>query len=301
MDSPLNLPETLHSAAAMPATVKAALPALTVMLVNGALNCLLAVLILVAGWLLSRWFARWMRDGLSRSQHVDETLKPLLVRLVRYGILAITIVAVLSQFGVQTTSVIALLGAAGLAIGLALQGALSNVASGAMLLILRPFQVGDYIVVGGDTGGTVREISLFTTVLITPDKVYVSMPNSQIFGSAITNYTREETRRINIVVGIDYGDDIDKAQNVLLDVMHSDPRVLHTPAPIAPVEALADSSVNLIARGFVNNAEYWDVYFALQKAIKLGFDAAGISIPFPQRVVTMRDPGKGQAGRDAPA
>lgn len=290
MVSPIALPQTLHTAAAMPATVKAALPALTVMLVNGALNILLAVVILAVGWAISRWFAGWVRRALDRSSRVDRTLKPLLANFARYGILAITLISVLSQFGVQTTSVIALLGAAGLAIGLALQGALSNVASGAMLLVLRPFAVGDTIVVGGTITGTVREIGMFTTVLTTPDRIFVSVPNSEIFKTAITNYSREETRRINIVVGIDYQDDIDKAQAVLLDIMRGDARVLDTPTPIAPVNELAESSVNLIARCFVPNALYWDVYFDLQKAIKLRFDAAGISIPFPQRVVAQRGP-----------
>ena len=289
MPSPIVLSETLQTAAAMPETVKAALPALTVMLVNGAINILLVVVILIAGWALSRGAANWIRGGLARSLQFDNTLTPLLANIARYGIFTITLIAVLSQFGVQTTSVIALLGAAGLALGLALQGTLSNVASGVMLLILRPFKVDDYIVVGTGVGGTVREISLFTTILITPDKVYISVPNSQLFGNPITNYTREPTRRINIVVGIDYNDDIDKAQSVLLDIMTSDPRVLQDPAPIAPVEALADSSVNLIARCFVPNAEYWNVFFDMQKAIKQRFDAAGISIPFPQRVMTVRE------------
>jgi len=289
MAPPIVLPETLQTAAATPATVKAALPALTVMLVNGALNVLLAAVILIAGWALSRWVAAWIRGWLARSLHFDNTLTPLLANAARYGIFTITLIAVLSQFGVQTTSVIALLGAAGLALGLALQGTLSNVASGVMLLILRPFRVGDYIVIDPAIGGTVREISLFTTVLITPDMMYTSVPNSRIFSSPITNFTREETRRINIVVGIDYKDDIDKAQSILLDIMNSDPRVLSTTAPIAPVDTLGESAVNLIARCFVPNRDYWNVYFDMQKAIKQRFDAAGISIPFPQRVMTVRE------------
>lgn len=272
----------------LPDDIWAAMPALTVMLVNGAINLLIAVLILAAGWMLSRWLGRWLRNSLTRASLVDETLKPLLVTFARYLILTITLVVVLGQFGIQTTSLIALLGAAGLAVGLALQGALSNVASGAMLLVLRPFRVGDYVVVGDGTGGTVREIALFTTVLTTPDMVYVAVPNSKIFGNTITNYTREPTRRINIVVGIDYEDDIDRAQAVLLDIMAADARVHAEPAPIAPVDQLASSSVNLIARCFVNNAEYWDVYFDLQKAIKLRFDEAGITIPFPQQTESLR-------------
>ena len=203
MADPIAVPAALVEAATVPGAIKAALPALTVALFNGAINVLLAVLILAVGWTIAHWLSGWLRKVLVRSHHIDETIKPLLVKSVNYVVLAITLVAVLSQFGVQTTSVIALLGAAGLAIGLALQGALSNVASGVMLLVLRPFRVGDYVVVAGNTGGTVREIGLFNTVLITPDMVYIAVPNSQIFGGAITNYTREETRRINIVVGID--------------------------------------------------------------------------------------------------
>lgn len=288
MAAPIAVPAALADAATIPSAIKAALPALTVILMNGAINVLLAILILVIGWTIARWLSGWMRRVLGRSHHIDDTIKPLLVKSVGYIVLAITLVAVLSQFGVQTTSVIALLGAAGLAIGLALQGTLSNVASGVMLLILRPFRVGDYVVVAGDTGGTVREIGLFNTVLITPDKVYIAVPNSQIFSGAITNYSREETRRINIIVGIDYDDDIGKAQQILLDIMTSDERVLKEPAPMAPVNELASSSVNLIARCFVPNSIYWDVFFDMQKAIKLHFDAAGITIPFPQQTGSVR-------------
>lgn len=288
MADPIAVPAALAEAATVPGAIKAALPALTVALFNGAINVLLAVLILAVGWTIAHWLSGWLRKVLARSNHIDETIKPLLVKSVNYVVLAITLVAVLSQFGVQTTSVIALLGAAGLAIGLALQGALSNVASGVMLLVLRPFRVGDYVVVAGNTGGTVREIGLFNTVLITPDMVYIAVPNSQIFGGAITNYTREETRRINIVVGIDYEDDIDKAQAILLDIMNSDERVLKVPAPVAPVNELASSSVNLIARCFVLNTQYWDIFFDMQKAIKVRFDGAGITIPFPQQTGSIR-------------
>lgn len=262
---------------------------LQVLAVNDAMNLLAAILTLIIGWVLSRAAARWTRMLLDRFPHFDATLKPLLASIMRYVILLLTVIAVLERFGVQTTSLIAMLGAAGLAVGLALQGTLSNVASGVMLLVLRPFRVGDYVEVSGGAG-TVREIGLFTTVLITADMVYVSVPNSQIFGGAVANYTREATRRINIVVGIDYDDDIGKAQAILLEIMNSDPRFLKDPAPIAPVNALADSSVNLIARGFVANAQYWDVYFDMQKAIKLRFDAAGITIPFPQQTDSSRTP-----------
>jgi small conductance mechanosensitive channel len=206
---------------------------------------------------------------------------------VRYTIVAVTIIAVLQRFGVQTTSLIAVVGAAGLAIGLAIQGTLSNVAAGAMLLALRPFRIGDYIEAGGQ-GGTVREIGLFTTVMTTADLIYVAMPNSQIFGGTIINYSREPTRRLNFTVGIDYGDDIDKAQAIIVDVLKADSRVLENPAPMAPVGALGASSVDIIVRCWVPTAVYWDALFDLQKAVKQALDAGGITIPFPQQTHSMR-------------
>jgi small conductance mechanosensitive channel len=291
----------LKEAARMPAEVKEALPALTVMMVNGGINLLIALAILMGGWMLSRWMATWLRRGLSRSHVVDETLKPLLATMVRYVIMAITLVIVLGHFGIQTTSLIALVGAAGLAIGLALQGALSNVASGTMLLILRPFRVGDLVVVGSaGTSGTVREISLFTTVMITPDLQYVAVPNSQIFGNTVTNYTREPTRRVNIIVGIDYEDSIEEAQAVLLDIMHSDKRIHAEPAPIARVDALAASSVNLVARCFVDTPQHPDVVFDMLQAIKTRFDEAGITIPFPQQTENARVTKTPPESRDKP-
>lgn len=256
-------------------------------LVSSGINFLAAVLILVAGWIIAGSVSAWTRRMLDRSHHIDATLKPITVSLVRYTILIVTVIAVLNRFGVQTTSLIAVIGAAGLAVGLALQGTLSNVAAGAMLLMLRPFRTGDYVEVNGQ-GGTVREIGLFTTTLTSPDLIYISIPNSQIFNGTIVNYSREPNRRINFTVGIDYADEIDKAQAIVLDVLRNDPRVLKDPAPMVPVGALGASSVDLIVRCWVPNSEYWNVFFDLQKGVKLALDAGGITIPFPQRVVTMR-------------
>ncbi|HVP84901.1 MAG TPA: mechanosensitive ion channel domain-containing protein [Rhizomicrobium sp.] len=264
-------------------------PDLRAVLVTNGINLIAAILTLAIGWTIAKFASRWLRFALDRLPHFDNTLKPLLTKLLRYGILALTFIIVLQRFGVETTSLIAVIGAAGLAVGLALQGTLSNVASGAMLLILRPFQVGDYIDVNG-TGGTVREIGLFTTILITADLVYVSMPNSMIFSNTITNYSREPNRRINLVVGIDYDDDIDKAQKIALDLIKSDKRILTYPEPIVPVGTLNSSSVDLILRCWVPTAEYWNVLFDLQKNIKLRFDAEGISIPFPQQTASVRLP-----------
>src|SRR5882757_2635818 len=219
------LPTTLPSVASMPGEVKDALPALTVMVVNGAWNFLIAVLILIAGWIVARWIGRWIHDVIGRSHYIDETLKPLISNFVRYAILAITVVAVLSQFGVQTTSLIALLGAAGLAIGLALQGTLSNVASGVMLMILRPFRVYDKIKVG-DVAGTVREIGLFRTEIVTDDGNFVSIPNATLFSGTIVNSSRESTRRTNFTVEVDRGESIDAVQKSVLESLGREPRVL---------------------------------------------------------------------------
>ena len=204
--------------------------------------------------------------------------------VVRYAVIAITIVAVLSQFGVETTSIIAVLGAAGLAIGLALQGTLQNIAAGVMLLLLRPFRVGDFIE-GGGIGGTVQGIGLFVSTLRTGDGIYISAPNSQLWNTAITNYSRNPTRRIDIVVGIGYDDDMDKGLALLLDLMTNDDRVLDDPAPQTMVKALGASSVDLNMRCWCNNDDYWGLLFHLNKAVKETLDGAGISIPYPQQDV----------------
>lgn len=258
------------------------------LLFSAASNLVAAVIILIIGFAIARLAGRWLERVLTRSLHIDSTLVPVSTTTVRYGIIALTLIAVLGRFGVQTTSLIAVLGAAGLAVGLALQGTLSNVAAGVMLLFLRPFRVGDYITAAG-TGGTVREIGLFTTVLIDADLVYISVPNSMIFSSSITNYSREPTRRVNFTVGIDYSDDVEKAQGIILDLLKSDPRILPDPAPAAPVGALSASSVDIIVRCWTSTADYWSVLYDLQKRVKLALDKAGITIPYPQHVVQFRD------------
>jgi small conductance mechanosensitive channel len=204
--------------------------------------------------------------------------------IVRYGILVFVLIAVLAQFGVQTISIIALLAAGGLAVGLALQGTLQNIAAGIMLLFLRPFRVGDYIDAEG-LSGTINEIGLFTTHMRTYDGIYLEVPNAKIWNRAILNYSRVEARRLDVVVGISYGDDIDKAQAALLELMTSDSRVNAEPAPQALVEELADSSVNLDLRCWATAGDYWALRFDLNKAVKQRLDAEGITIPFPQRDV----------------
>jgi len=274
------LPATLPSAATMPATLKAALPALTVMLVNGARDFLYATLILIAGWMLSRWMGRAMRNLLNRAHYMDETLKPLLANFARYAVLTVTIVAVLGQFGVQTTSLIALVGAAGLALGLALQGTLSNVASGVMLLFLRPFRVTDSIAIG-EARGMVREIGLFRTALVTEDGVYVSIPNSTIFSGIIINNSRETIRRVTFTVDIDRGEDIGAVQKLILNLLAGDARVLKTPRPDVQVDNLAGTAVTLSVRAWVNNAGFAVQQSELRRQVRQALESAHVSPPVP--------------------
>ncbi len=243
-----------------------------------------ALVILIGGWAVAGWAQRKLLRVLDRTPRVDQTLRPVIASVVRYAILVFVLIAVLAQFGVQTTSVIALLGAAGLAVGLALQGTLQNIAAGIMLLFLRPFRVGDYIDAEG-LAGTIEEIGLFTTQMRTYDGIYVEVPNGQIWTRPIKNYSRVTSRRIDLVVGIGYQDDIDKALAVLMDLLVKDERVNGDPEPRVMVKELGDSSVNLNMRCWVASGDYANLRFDLNKAVKQRFDAEGISIPFPQRDV----------------
>lgn len=246
------------------------------------LDLLGAVLILVIGWWIAGRTAALVRHSLKNAKFVDSTLKPLAASIARYAVLIFVIIAVLSNFGVETTSIIAVLGAAGLAIGLALQGTLSNIAAGVMILILRPLKV-DEFVEAGSISGTVVEITLFTTLLKTPDGVFISAPNSQIWNSAIKNYSRNPTRRLDIKVGIAYDDDVDAALEFLKNLVASDERVLKDPEPMSFVANLGESSVDLTARGWVATSEFWPTFFDLTRKSKTELEAAGFSIPFPQR------------------
>jgi len=241
-----------------------------------------AILILIVGWWIAGRAAALVRHSLKNAKFVDATLKPLAASIVRYAILVFVLVAVLANFGVETTSIIAVLGAAGLAIGLALQGTLSNIAAGVMILILRPLKIDEFIE-AGSISGTVVEITLFTTLLKTPDGVFVSAPNSQIWNSSIKNYSRNPTRRLDIKVGIAYDDDVDAALSFLTKLVTSDARVLKDPEPMSFVATLGESSVDLTARGWVATADYWPTFFDLTRKSKTELEAAGFSIPFPQR------------------
>lgn len=249
-------------------------------------NVVGAIIILIVGYWIAGRLGAAVRKLLDRQKRMDATVKPLLANIVKYTVVIITVVAVLGRFGVQTASIIAVLGAAGLAVGLALQGTLQNIAAGIMLLALRPLKSGEYVDAGG-LGGTVEEIGLFTTTLTTADGVYISAPNSQLWNSAITNYSRNRTRRLDFVVGISYGDDIGKAQQALMELMKADERIHADPEPMTMVTALADSSVNINLRCWTDTADFWAVKWDIQKGAKLAVEAAGCTIPFPQRDMRM--------------
>lgn len=252
--------------------------------INYGLSILGAVLILIVGFWAAGLFKRLTEKGLRKSNKIDETIVLFAGSLVRYLVIAFTLLAVLDQFGVETTSLVALLGAAGLAVGFALQGTLANIAAGVMLLFFRPFKVNQFVEVGG-IAGTVKGIGLFTTHLDTGDNVHIIVPNGSIWGSAIKNYSHNRNRRIDLVIGIGYGDDIDKAIKVVNSVIKKDKRALDDPAPVVSVGELGASSVDLVVRAWCKNADYWVARWDLIKAIKEAFDKEGIEIPFPQRVI----------------
>ncbi len=242
-----------------------------------------ALLTLIIGWIVAKIIRGILRRVMLRAK-LDVTLASFAANLVYFALLAFVIVSALAQIGIQTGSFIAIVGAAGLAIGFALQGSLSNFASGVMLILFRPFRAGDFVEVGG-VAGSVKEVQVFSTILTTPDNKLIILPNSAVMGGTITNYSATGTRRVDLVFGIGYDDDIRKAKEILVKVVDEHPKILKDPAPVVAVNALADSSVNFIVRPWVNTPDYWTVYNDLTEAVKLQFDANDISIPFPQRDV----------------
>jgi len=246
------------------------------------LSLISAVAVLIIGSLLARWLSRGLRARLEGIDKFDQTLTPILTQVVRYAVLVFALILVLAEFGIQTTSIITVLGAAGLAIGLALQGTLQNVSAGMMLLFLRPFQVGDYVDTGGGSG-TVDEIGVFMTRMSTPQGLFVAIPNSQIWTSTITNYSKLPRRRLDLLIGISYDDDIDRAVTVFLELAKSDSRILSEPEPIVVVKNLGESSVDLELRAWTAKQDYWSVRFEMTRAVKIACDKAGISIPYPHR------------------
>ncbi|HCP00950.1 MAG: mechanosensitive ion channel protein MscS [Alphaproteobacteria bacterium] len=255
----------------------------TVLLTYG-LNFFGALAIIVIGFIAAGWARRSVERALTRIGRADATLVRFFGSLVRYAIIAFVVIAALQRFGVEATSLVAVFGAAGLAIGLALQGTLSNVAAGVMLLMFRPFKIGDFIDAGGQAG-TVKELGLFTTEMATSDNIKIIIPNGAIWGQAIKNYSGNATRRVDFLLGIDYGDDINAAMATINRVIGEEARTLYDPAPMVVVGELGDSSVNLIVRIWVNAPDYSDVKYSLIKTFKEQLEADGMSIPFPQQVV----------------
>jgi small conductance mechanosensitive channel len=251
--------------------------------IDFAINLVLALLIFYVGKfvisLIVRGIARVMR-----AQSVDKTLETFVCNLVRVVLLVIVIIAAIGQLGIQTTSFIAVFGAAGLAVGLALQGSLSNFASGVLIVLFRPYKVGDFIEAAG-IAGVVEQVQILTTVLKTGDNKQIIVPNGQIMDSIITNYSAKDTRRVDMVVGVSYDDDLDKVRATLQELIDADDRILDEPACTIAVSALADSSVNFVVRPWAKTSDYWGVMFDLTEAIKKRFDQEGISFPFPQQDV----------------
>jgi small conductance mechanosensitive channel len=250
-------------------------------LIPWGIKALVAVAIFIIGRMVAKWVTRVLESMLRRG-NMDDMLVNFLGNIAYALLLVFVVLAALDQLGVNTTSALAVLGAAGLAVGLALQSSLSNFAAGVMLIIFRPFKTGDFVEAGG-VSGVVETISVFSTTMRTGDNKEVIVPNGQIYGSTIINYSARDTRRIDMVFGIGYDDDIRQAKDIILAEMSKDERILKDPTATVAVAELGDNSVNLNVRPWVASGDYWPVRAALLENVKLAFDAAGISIPYPQR------------------
>ncbi len=245
-----------------------------------AINIVMAAAIFIVGRMIAKVLVNLLGKALRKGK-MEEILVNFISSIANILLLLVIIVASLDQLGVDTTSLIALVGAAGLAVGLALQGSLQNFAAGVMLIVFRPFKEGDFIEAAG-VAGVVEHISIFNTIMRTGDNKEVIVPNGNIYSGVITNYSARDTRRVDMVFGIGYGDDLKKAKALLEEIVTSDERVLKDPAPVIAVSELGDSSVNFVVRPWVKSSDYWGVMFDTTESVKLRFDEEGISIPFPQ-------------------
>ena len=259
------------------------LPKLQELVAFYGLKIVAAIVIFIVG----RWVARALKRLTVRMMtkaEIDETLISFVGNLTYVVLLIFVIIAALNQLGIQTTSFIAIIGAAGLAIGLALQGSLANFAAGVLMIIFRPFKVGDYVEAAG-VAGVVEQVQIFTTQLKTPDNKTIIIPNASVTGGTITNFSAKDTRRVDMVIGVGYGDDLKKVREILEDILAKDDRILKDPEPTIGVMELADNSVNFAVRPWVKSEDYWGVYFDSTETVKRRFDEEGISIPYPQRDV----------------
>ena len=254
-----------------------------------AYNLVMAILILVAGLWLAKRIVNFTEKALKR--RLDVTVAAFLSRLLHIVLIIFVAIAALDRLGVQTTSLIAIFGAAGLAVGLALKDSLGNFAAGVMLLVFRPFRVGDYVEAGG-TAGTIREIRIFATLMNSPDNKVIIVPNGAIMSSNITNYSTMPTRRVDMVFAVGYDADLRQVRTLINDVLGSDARILKEPAPTVAVSELTDRAVNVIVRPWVNSADYWGVYWDTMESMKIRFDDEGVSVPFPQMNVHFDKPEK---------
>lgn len=261
-------------------TIQAAIAQLSTLIVSYSFSAIGAVILMIVGYFVAGLAERSIRAGLGHVHGFDATLRHFFSKIVRYAILILVTIMVLGQFGVQTASIIAAIGAIGLAIGLALQGTLQNIAAGIMLLALRPFRIGEYVEVGS-IAGTVEEIGLFATKLRTVDGVYVLAPNSTLWNQPVRNYTRNGVRRADISLSIGSWNDIDRAQKTLLAIAAAEKRIRREPAPIAFVASLGDTTVSLTLRYWTSAADYFATQIDTTKRAKQAFDSEGISIPLP--------------------
>ncbi len=252
----------------------------------------LSLIYAAAIFMIGKWLAKMLSnltETALRRTHIDIALVHFLKNLVYFALLAFVVIAALGKIGIQTASFVAVLGAAGFAVGMALQGSLSNFAAGVMILIFRPFKIDDYITAAGQSG-TITSIQIFNTIMHTPDNIEVIIPNSQVISGTVMNYVSTGKRRVDLKFGVGYSDDIDKVRAVIAGVLANESRVLAEPAAVIAVSELGESSVNFVVRPWVRPTDYWDVYFALTENIKKAFDANGISIPFNQMDVFIRNP-----------
>ncbi|ARP80708.1 mechanosensitive ion channel protein MscS [Bordetella genomosp. 8] len=264
-------------------------------MVDLGLNLLWGVVILGLGWWIAGVLGRWVRRLAQRSDRIDRTIVPMFCTTVIWAVRIFTLIAVLAQLGVQTASIIAVLGAAGLAVGLALQGTLQNIAAGIMLLILRPIRAGEYIALSSGSDGTVEEVGLFLTRLVQGDGIHVTLPNSTIWNATITNYSRNATRRFDMAVGVRYGDDLDLAMATLRDLVSAHPLALQTPAPEVRVFEYRDNVVLVNVRVWAESARYWEFRWDLLHKTRLALDAAGLRPPVPVRELIQANSEEGAA------
>ncbi|MEN8671384.1 MAG: mechanosensitive ion channel domain-containing protein, partial [Ketobacter sp.] len=250
------------------------------LMIEWAISIGMAILVFFIGRIVAGIIVKIARHGMERSG-MDALLVNFVSSILRWVLMLFVIIAALEQLGVDTTSLVALLGAAGIAVGLALKDSLQNFASGVMLIVFRPFKNGDFVDAGG-VMGVVEHIGIFTTIMKTPDNKEVIVPNGQVYGGTITNFSARDTRRVDMVFGIAYDADIRQAKNILTEIVTNDERVLKDPAPVIAVSELADSSVNFVVRPWVKSPDYWAVLWDTTEKVKYAFDDAGIGIPFPQ-------------------